>query len=65
MFMRGCSWFHPVSSILFLTPPYSYELVHKGYDDWLQAKLGALRGDAAPSASADAAPAAPGPATAP
>lgn len=38
----------------------TYELVHKGYDDWLQAKLAALRGDAAPSA-----PAAPGPATAP
>ena len=43
----------------------TYELVHKGYDDWLQAKLGALRGDAAPSAPGDAAPAAPGQAPAP
>jgi hypothetical protein len=38
----------------------TYELVHKGYDDWLQAKLSALRGDAAPSAPANASPAAPG-----
>lgn len=38
----------------------TYELVHKGYDDWLQAKLGALRGDAVPSAPADAPSAAPG-----
>ena len=43
----------------------TYELVHKGYDDWLQAKLGALRGDATPSAPADAPSAAPGSATAP
>lgn len=43
----------------------TYELVHKGYDDWLQAKLGALRGDAAPSAPADAPSAAPGSAAAP
>lgn len=43
----------------------TYELVHKGYDDWLQAKLGALRGDGTSSAPADAEPAAPGSATAP
>ena len=43
----------------------TYELVHKGYDDWLQAKRGTLREGSAPSAPAEPSPATPGPATAP